>query len=340
MKRDVVVIGGSAGGIEALRALVAALPPLPDVCFLVVIHVPASARSVLPQILARTGVLPAVHAVDGAPLLRGGILVAPPDHHLVVQGDHVRLTQGPRENSHRPSIDVLFRSAARACGARVIGVVLSGVLDDGTAGMIAVKMRGGLALVQSPDDALYPAMPQSVVDHVAVDQVAPADQLAAALVARLQEDISEASAAAPTLADVEPPPAEAVAAEAARREEPRSHDSGYTCPDCHGALREVRDGDLVRYHCRAGHAFSPESLLASQDEAVEEAMWAAFRALEESASLSGRLAQRAHERAQPDLARRHEVREEDARARAQVIRRALERSQGTPHRSDESKPVE
>ena len=333
MKRDVVVIGGSAGGIEALRSLVAGLPPLPSVCFLVVIHVPASARSVLPQILARTGVLPAVHAVDGAPLLRGGILVAPPGHHLVVQGDHVRLTQGPRENSHRPSIDVLFRSAARACGSRVIGVVLSGVLDDGTAGMIAVKMRGGLAMVQSPDDALYPAMPQSVIDHVAVDQTAPAEHLAAAIVARLREDIPEASATASG-------PAESVA----RGDEPRSHDPRYTCPDCHGALREERHDELVRYRCRAGHAFSPESLLASQDEAVEYAMWAAFRALEESASLSGRLAQRAHERSLPDLARRHETREEDSRARAQVIRRALEgravADPKNPPLSDESKPVE
>lgn len=342
VKRDIVVIGGSAGGIDALCALVARLPVLPDVCFLVVVHVPASARSVLPQILSRAGAMSATHAVDGAPLVRGGIVVAPPDHHLVVQGDRVRLTQGPRENSHRPCIDVLFRSVARWWGPQVIGVVLSGVLDDGTAGMVAVKARGGLAVVQSPHDALYSPMPQSVVDHVPVDDMAAADMLAGVLVERLAEEIAGPSRAGegavePDVNDDKAPEMHSDDDDAlfgARKEEIDGPASGYTCPDCHGALWEVRGSAMLRYRCRTGHAFSPESLLASQDESVEEAMWAAYRALEESAGIARRLAHRSRERGLADVTRRYEEREQDAIARAQLVRRALEAALGSGRRVD------
>ena len=294
MRRDIVVIGGSAGSIEALQALVGSLPLLPEVSVLLVVHIPAAAPSALPQILARAGAWPAVHAVDGSPLLRGTIVVAPPDRHLVVQGGRVRLTRGLRESPHRPSIDVLFRSAARWGGPRVIGVVLSGLLDDGTAGMRAVRAHGGLALVQSPDDALYAAMPSSVIDHVGVDAAAPAAGLAQALVERLTEDLGAAVAPSPDL-------------------------SGRALHDLVVAARGAgaRDrscaADEVRWQPRG----------AIPDGSVEQAMWTGYRALVESASLARRLATWSRQRGRSELVRRYEAREDVALTRARVIREAL-----------------
>lgn len=163
---DIIVVGTSAGGVEALTYLVKHLPQELKAAILIVLHVPSHGTSVLPRILSRAGNLPASHAKDGEPIVSGRIYIAPPDYHVIVKPGHLHLTRGLRENSHRPAIDPLFRSVARSYGRRVVGVVLTGVLDDGTAGLEAVKMRLGVAVVQDPDDAMYAGMPRSAIENV------------------------------------------------------------------------------------------------------------------------------------------------------------------------------
>jgi two-component system chemotaxis response regulator CheB len=284
LQRDVVVVGASAGGVETLGRLVASLPADLPAAVLVVLHVLAGGRSVLGDILARAGRLPSAAAVDGTKLETGRIYVAPPDHHLLLQDGVVRLSRGPRENGHRPSIDLLFRSAAQSYGPRVIGVVLSGLLDDGAAGLRAIKERGGAAVVQSPDDALYPAMPRNAIAATEIDAIVPLDQMAETL-ARLLAEPAEAVEAAGAAADpIEAPPALAAMLEGTL--------TGLTCPECGGALWETHDGPVQRFSCHVGHSYSVESMVSEQGRALESALWGALRALEERADLLRRLAQR------------------------------------------------
>ncbi|MEA2723494.1 MAG: two-component system, chemotaxis family, protein-glutamate methylesterase/glutaminase [Gemmatimonadales bacterium] len=175
---DIIAVGFSAGGIEALARLVSALPRDLPASLFVVHHFPADRVSALPNILRRSGDLPAIHPAHGQRIERGLIYIAPPDRHLLIEGSRIHLTRGPRENGHRPAIDPLFRSAARAFGPRVVAVLLSGALDDGVAGLDAVKRRGGVTVVQDPGDALCPSMPRSAIQRVAVDHVVPSAELA------------------------------------------------------------------------------------------------------------------------------------------------------------------
>ena len=170
--RDIVVVGASAGGVEALRTLVAGLPEGFPAALFIVLHVPPT-TSVLPAILTRAGKLPAAHARDGDAIEHGRIYVAPPNHHLLLKGDIVRVERGPRENGHRPAINPLFRTAAMRYRERVVGVILSGSLDDGIAGSVAVKRLGGAVLVQDPADALYPTMPKGAIEAGIANEVLP-----------------------------------------------------------------------------------------------------------------------------------------------------------------------
>lgn len=182
IRHDIVVIGASAGGLWALEELVADLPAdLPAAVFIVV-HISARFPSWLPHILQKFAKLPAVHAVDGAAIEAGHIYIAPPDRHLLVKPEYMRVVLGPKENRFRPAIDPLFRTAALAYGKRVVGVVLSGLLDDGTAGLIEIKEQGGVALVQDPQEAMFPSMPQSAIQHAAVDHILPVADIARVLV--------------------------------------------------------------------------------------------------------------------------------------------------------------
>jgi two-component system chemotaxis response regulator CheB len=280
IRRDVVVIGASAGGIEALRRLVGALPHDLPAAVCVVLHMSASSPSALSGILARAGTLPSRQARDGDRLVPGEILVAPPDHHLIVESDQVRLTVGPRENNHRPSVDALFRSAAESARGRVVGVVLSGMRDDGAAGLAVIKANGGLALVQDPEEALHPGMPQSAIANVAVDAVLPSQQLA--------EAIADAAwgGARPPAAPAGPPGVVP------------GNDLTIVCPECGGVLSERTEAGVPRWACHVGHLYSPSSLNVAQGTEVERALWTAMRMLRDRAALLRRMADHARSRGQ------------------------------------------
>jgi two-component system, chemotaxis family, protein-glutamate methylesterase/glutaminase len=201
-KHDIIVIGASTGGVEALAAIARSLRPDLPAALLLVLHVPAQATSALPLILERAGPLPAAHAVDGEPIQMGRIYVAPPDFHLVCEQGHVRLVRGPRENRNRPAVDPLFRSAARAYGPRVIGVILTGALNDGTAGLMAIKRRGGIAVVQDPADAFFPSMPESALEYVDADYCLPLAEIGPTLT-RLAQEPAPGEAAYPVPAEME-----------------------------------------------------------------------------------------------------------------------------------------
>jgi len=324
---DIIVIGASAGGVEALTALARALPADLQAALFVVLHVPAHGKSVLPHLLARAGRLPAQHAVSDEEIRLGRWYVAPPDHHMILRNGRVHLGRGPSENGHRPAVDPLFRSAASEFGQRVVGVVLSGSLDDGTAGLLAVKAAGGVTVVQDPAEALYPSMPQSAIENVSIDHVHSLHEIAQ-LLARLAHE-NTLTSQAPVTEELDRIGTEAAIAEdgqAAMDElEPRGVPSAFACPDCQGVLWEVREGDLVRYRCRVGHSYLPQGLSVAQSERIEESLWIALRALKENAAFSRRLARRARERQLDRMAEVYESRGQEAEHRAGVLEDVLKR---------------
>jgi two-component system chemotaxis response regulator CheB len=331
-ERDIVVIGASAGGVEELRSLVGGLPAGLPAAVLIVRHIPPRSPSALPVILARSGPLPAEHAIDGQPLECGRIYVAPADHHLVVADEHVSLSRGPAENGHRPAVDPLFRSVARAFGPRVIGVVLSGARDDGTGGLASIVRRGGVALVQDPADALHPSMPRSAIEHVEVHKSLPATALGP-LIGELAGG-GRGDDTGPGLVRVRPgakrPAAEVADGELAEEiavtefavTEPRYLDNpaGFGCPSCHGALFALDGEPVPRYRCRVGHAWSPETLLDEQASALEGALWMALRSLEEKSALSGRMSAAAEARGSAGPAERYATTAVEAASAAALIR--------------------
>jgi two-component system, chemotaxis family, protein-glutamate methylesterase/glutaminase len=321
----VVVVGASAGGVEALVELVRSLPPTFPHAVLVVLHVSPTGTSMLPAILARACMLPVLSPADGEPLRAGHVYVAPPDMHLVVEDSVLRLSQAPRENGHRPAIDPTMRTASAAYGDATVGIVLSGARDDGTAGLMAIKAGGGTAIVQDPDEALYPAMPLSALAHLTPDAVLPIGAMATWILKH-----------APHNGAREDTPAMAAEGNAADRlrpiaggqdAPPRSatgEGTRFTCPDCGGVLFERHEGDLERFECSVGHVFSIESLSNAQAEALENALWAAVRALEDRAAMLQRLAGRSRGNDHIRSAEAFERRAGEAVDRARTIREAIE----------------
>ena len=290
---DIIVIGGSAGGIQALRELVSGLPPdLPATLF-VVVHVQPYAVSRLPEILSRAGSLPATHASDGELVQRGRIYVAPPDRHLLVRQGRITLSRGPRENHSRPAIDPLFRSAARAYGSRVIGVVLSGALYDGSIGLLVVKTRGGIAIVQDPREAVIDSMPRSALKLVDADYVLAAADIASVLNEWVVRSSLEQGGEPVTDRDER---LQSVMKQdfVEQAQDGRVEETTvYTCPECGGVLWQDGAGSQVAFHCHVGHAYAPEILLSQKSEEFESALWASLRLLKEKATLTRQLATRA-----------------------------------------------
>jgi two-component system chemotaxis response regulator CheB len=286
-----IVVGASAGGVEALSDLVAALPADLPAALAVVLHVAPSGTSVLPQILNRASPLPAEAALHGEHIRPGRIYVAPPNLHLVVEDSTLALHPGPRENGHRPAIDRLFTSAAAAYGPNVVGVVLTGTRDDGSAGLAMIKSRGGGAVVQDPDDALFGGMPTNAIARTTVDHVLPLADIGPVLAGMVAngDPVMTDDPAAGGGAQSETPGPELDAGPGM----PAGDASGLSCPECGGSLWYVVEGGTPRFRCRIGHAYSEASLLDEHGRSLEVALWTALRALEERAGLLRRMARRA-----------------------------------------------
>jgi two-component system, chemotaxis family, protein-glutamate methylesterase/glutaminase len=286
--RDIVVIGGSAGALQPLQHLLGDLPAELAATLFVVIHTEANAHSALDCVLDKAGPLPAAFARDGMGFEPGQVYVAPPDMHLMLVDGRMLLRRGPRENLARPAIDPLFRSAAVEHRGRVIGVLLSGMLYDGAAGLRAIKRCGGITVIQDPADALFPEMPRHALQRAEVDYCPSAAELANLLV-RLVAEPAGPSPEVPDDLRLEV----RMAAQDGSGREPHQHSeqpTGLSCPECGGALREIAEGELLRYRCHVGHAYDAQLLLGAQTEVVEGALWSALRALEERAALLRRLA--------------------------------------------------
>lgn len=322
--RDIVVIGASAGGVETLMRLVGGLPDDIPAAIFVVLHISPHGTSVLPTILRRAGKLPVQHAVHGDKIKMGHVYVAPPDLHLLIRGDQIRLSRGPTENASRPAIDPLFRSAATSFGPRVVGAVLSGVLDDGTAGLIAIKRRGGIAIAQDPDEALFDGMPRSAIANALIDYVLTVAEMPPLFDRLAREPLVLPEGTHRMSGELDDENRiDDMDEQAMHTTVEHGPPSSLTCPECNGALWELQDGELVRFRCRVGHAYSAETLLAEQSEALEAAMWQAFRALKESAALARKLGERSADRGSERVAEQFRQQEREAEERAAIIRQAL-----------------
>ena len=318
---DVIVVGASSGGVEALSRLAAQLPADLPASVFVVLHLLPHTPSVLAEILDRAGPLRACMPADGEPIVHGKIYVAPPDHHLIVKSDQVRLTRGPRENHNRPAIDPLFRSAAAAFRTRTIGLILSGSLDDGTSGLQAVKRCGGIALVQEPAEALYPDMPQNAINKVEVDYILPLAQMGSVLNELV---LSPAPPPVPVPDDIL---TEVRVAETGRGSIPVSDQLGmltpYSCPDCGGPMWQMEHAAVPRFRCNVGHALSSQSLLIGQEEALDHALWEAVRTMEQRERLLQQMAEGERQAGRLQSAQVYEERAAESQEHSQLIRERL-----------------
>ena len=286
-KRDIIVVGASAGGITALTELLNSIPKDFKATIFVVLHVSPSSPSVLPAILSRAGLLKAIHPVDGEIIKSGLIYVSPPDHHLLLEGNRVLVKKGPKENNFRPSIDALFRSAAYVYGPRVIGIVLSGLLNDGTSGLWSVKRLGGITIIQEPEDAEFPSMPLNVLDYVKVDYSLRASDMGFLL----NKLTTERASKKPKISKEEMAflKMEVIISKQDNAFEMGIMNEGdltpFTCPECHGVLVRLIEGKFIRFRCHTGHAYTASSLLADLSKSIEETLWQSMRGLEETTLL-------------------------------------------------------
>ena len=296
----IIVAGASAGGVESLMAFTASLPADFNAPIFIVMHIPPNYVSKLPEILSRNGPLPARHPKDGEKFKPGHIYVAPPDRHMLIEDDRVIITRGPKENRNRPSVDALFRSAAYYYREKVIGIVLSGALDDGTSGLWNVKRMGGIAIAQELAECMVDSMPASAMQQVNIDYVLSASGMGL-LLDRLVREAAQAKPGGSEKAH------QAMGLEVSIAMEGDAFEKGimdvgklspFACPECHGVLVEIKEGGRSRFRCHTGHAYSSSALVSQITESVDKSYWKAMRGLEEAAMLLEKAGRELHDERQ------------------------------------------
>ena len=321
--RDILAIGTSAGGVEALLFLAAKFPPAFPAAVLITIHLPSRFRSSLDQILSNNGPLPASFARDGERPRKGHIYLAPPDRHLLLDGNALSLGTGPRENNVRPAIDPMLRSAALCCGGRLVGVVLTGTQGDGASGLWAVGECGGMTVVQDPRDAAFAEMPQSALARVAPDHLVGLRQMPPLLQSLVHQPAEETRPAPDSLRfEVAMARAGASSMETMDRLGRRSV---MACPDCHGVMWEFDEGELTHYRCHVGHTYTAELLSLALDENLRRALGSAQRAMEERVALAHKLHRQARQAGHQLTADTWAARALEYEQEMQVIRESIRR---------------
>jgi two-component system, chemotaxis family, protein-glutamate methylesterase/glutaminase len=332
--RDIVAIGTSAGGVEALLFLVRHLPVDLPASILVTIHLSSQHRSALDEILSRAGPLKATFAAEGDVLRKGQIYIAPPSRHLLVEGERLALGRGPRENNARPAVDPMMRSTALCCGSRTIGVILTGALGDGASGLWAVSQAGGMTVVQDPRDAAFPGMPRSALERLAPDHVTHLADMP-----RLLQDLVRQPAGEPT------PVPDRIKLEVdiartghsgMREMDGIGRRSTLTCPDCNGVMWEIDEGEIVRYRCHQGHAYTGEVMAVALDESLRHALGSGLRALEERIALLKKLRNEARGYSSSLVADNWRDKANDLEREAQLIRDSMRRIDEIAERREDS----
>jgi two-component system, chemotaxis family, protein-glutamate methylesterase/glutaminase len=323
--RNIVVIGASAGGLEAVRTFVHSLPKEIPASIFVVIHTSPDSPGLLASILDRVSPVPVFVPRDGATIREGCVYVAPPDEHLIIEANRVRLTHGPREHRFRPAVDPLFRSAAEYHGPRVIGIVLSGHMADGAHGLMVIKQRGGVAIVQDPEQAQVPSMPLSALSLVKVDHVLRVEEMASVVVGIVMNNNPrrKVKKSARQKGTTEVPSPERPDGDALKTGSMPGPPSPLTCPDCGGSLWELKEPGLLRYRCHVGHGFSAESLGDGMNVKLEDTLWSALRAMEELIELRKRMLDRSKGQQLTALATTLEGEVRELEERAAIVRELL-----------------
>jgi len=318
----IIVMGASTGGFEAFKRIIAGLPSDFNASIFIVWHMSPDVLGILPDVLNRVNDIYAAHAYDNEEIKPNRIYVARADHHLIINRDKVRVTHGPKENRFRPAVDPLFRSAAYAYGNRVIGVILSGALDDGTAGLWAVKHYGGIAVVQDPGDAEVASMPANALSQVQVDHVVSVSELADLLVRLSKEPLPHK----PDVMEDEQTKREIQIAAEENALQKGVMQFGeltpFTCPECHGVLSRLRNENIVRYRCHTGHAYSVDALMAALTEKIEDYLYNAIRGIDESIFLLNHLGDHFAEANEPKLAALYFKKAKQAAERSEFVRKA------------------
>jgi two-component system, chemotaxis family, protein-glutamate methylesterase/glutaminase len=324
-KRNIIVIGASAGGFQAIQDLVRHFPANMDASIFITWHIAPDIRGILPDVLNRNSHLHAKNAVDGEAIELNRIYVAPPDHHMLLEKGVVRVRKGPKENRFRPAIDPLFRSAAYVYGPRVTGIILSGALDDGTAGLWTIKEYGGMAIVQDPLEAEVPSMPQSAIQSVQVDHILPIEEMPRVLINLVNESVPDMPAASKK--NWQKPFLKQEIDIAMNHKTAPGYTFGeltpYTCPECHGVLAALNEGNRVRFRCHTGHAFSTDALIAAITSTIEENLWSAIRNVRECVMLLNLLGDHHASLNQPKLAALYFKKAGDAEQRENILRSAV-----------------